>query len=254
MKIPILCTHCSSDAMLFKSTFQQVHEDGVYSSVCLNKHSSVIILQAYKFEILFEIASRAFFDNYFREAIITYSTSLERFFEYYIEVVAAHREIAEEEFYLTWKQLSKLSERQIGVFLYVYLQENAQSYQLLDNKMTELRNKVIHGGYIPSESEAKDYGRYVYNSIVFLMKNINEKMPAAKEKRATKRTKDHFKIAETRFAHELKTIRDSGYGISVMTLGLELSTINPDIGDKTFEQAYQARSITYRAEKRKQLI
>jgi hypothetical protein len=85
-----------------------------------------------KYEILFDAASFALKDSYSREAIATYSSALERFYEFFIRVVLLHPAglgavsllsasdpVANHAagFDQTWTCARKQSERQFGMFL-----------------------------------------------------------------------------------------------------------------------------------------
>jgi hypothetical protein len=65
-----------------------------------------------------------------------------------------------------WKKISRQSERQLGAFIVLFVLEFGIQPPLLANSNTELRNKVIHQGYFPTEEECLKYGRAVLNSIL----------------------------------------------------------------------------------------
>ena len=69
--------------------------------------------------------------------------------------------IGQTEFRNSWKLVSNQSERQLGAFLFLYLNENRKTANYLSNPVVSFRNNVIHKGYIPTYREACDYGEDV---------------------------------------------------------------------------------------------
>ncbi|WP_238149350.1 hypothetical protein [Arsenophonus endosymbiont of Aleurodicus floccissimus] len=65
--------------------------DGRYEITCQNGHSSITFLQQQKFEILFDIGACAIIDGYYREAVSSFTSALERFYEFFIKVVCIQR-------------------------------------------------------------------------------------------------------------------------------------------------------------------
>lgn len=158
----------------FGSTrLERIPDDGVIELVCDRGHRTFTIIQQAKYEILSELAVVALHDGYYREAVASFASSLERIYEYYIDLICRHRGIVRAEFESAWKPLQKLSERQFGAFLMLYLLENGKPFQPLHQKHTEFRNKVIHTGKIPSRAEAIGYGQAVGECALPLISLIN---------------------------------------------------------------------------------
>jgi hypothetical protein len=132
------------------------------------KHSSILFLYNQKFDLLFESGLRAMRDKYYREAISSFATSLERFYEYCIKVLLFNNQDAEIE--KSWKQISQQSERQLGAFIVLFLRNTQKTPVLLSNKMVELRNEITHKGYYPTEDETYAFS----NSVLQIIdKNFN---------------------------------------------------------------------------------
>lgn len=87
-----------------------------------------------------------------------------------------------------WNPISKLSERQLGAFLFLYLLENKKPLEplILDAKpeldgrsrgdtptWSAFRNNVIHKGYIPPAIEVLEYGNLVYQFMYRLIGEVN---------------------------------------------------------------------------------
>jgi len=159
-----------------KLAFVEIQNDGRYVSTCNNGHKTITLLQQQKFEVLFEIGAYAILEGYYIEAVSSFNSSLERFYEFYINVIAIKRGIKEDIFNSSWKKVSNKSERQLGAFILVYTLEKAASPPLLrEDKEIKFRNNVIHNGKIPTEKEALDYGDAVLKVIRPVLKELREK-------------------------------------------------------------------------------
>jgi len=176
VKIHITCTKCSSDDFLIKgepyltySKVCSVSDSGIYKFECPNGHQTVTVLRTPKHEVLYTIGVNALSDGYFRESISSFSASLERYYEFALRVIARSKDIKSDKFQQVWKLISKQSERQFGAFAIAYLLEFGLSYTSVSqnhiDKMTKLRNDVVHQGKIPTYQECIDYGQYVINII-----------------------------------------------------------------------------------------
>lgn len=162
---------------IFPFTTMPIKDDGVYEYTCKKGHKTVVVLQEQKYEILFEKGAYALLDGYPDSAVTRFAVSLERFYEFYIKVMLLKQGFNLQDFEKMWKQMSKQSERQFGAFLVLYeldkLQSNSAILPSLPD-VTELRNKVVHKGYIPSDEEAKEYGKIIFDFITGMQKHIKE--------------------------------------------------------------------------------
>jgi hypothetical protein len=165
----------------------EVRDDGLYKVSCSRGHITLTAIQEQKFEVLFDLGAMALLDGYPREALSGIAASLERFFEYYITVIALKHGIPHEQFVEAWKPISKQSERQLGAFLFFYLLENKKPLApvVLNTKPEiegrsrsdtltwgEFRNDVIHKGHIASTEEVIAYGNLVYQFICRLIAEL----------------------------------------------------------------------------------
>lgn len=133
----------------------------------------------------------------FRGAFFNFASAEERFFEFFIEVICIKHNITLEAFNATWKIINNLSERQYGAFCFLYLLEFGLppidiASQKINKKQTikELRNKVIHQGYKPTEKEAKDYG----NAVISNIRNIVAKLKDSADSAIIKMTHKKLKL------------------------------------------------------------
>jgi hypothetical protein len=149
----------------------ELRDDLAFHLECPLGHKSVIIYNAPKFEILFDMGVSALLDGYGREAVSSFAATQERFHEFGIKVLLAKQNVSKEQFLATWKLVASQSERQLGAYYFLYLlQFNAPAPT--SSKRVEFRNNVIHKGYIPTSTEAADYAEYVYDYIVGTLKTM----------------------------------------------------------------------------------
>lgn len=181
MRIAIFCQTCALEDAGGNTPFSYVslNEEGIYRSVCPVGHDMVVTLQQMKFEVLAETAVQAIIDGYYRDAVTSFSASLERFYEYYCKCVMMTRDVEEAEIDHVWKLVVSQSERQLGMFIAWFTMENSRKPQLLPQKSAnsgsvEFRNKVVHKGYIPSEIEAVQFGQ----AVIDLVESITQAMRA----------------------------------------------------------------------------
>lgn len=180
MKLPVICNECTkniSDIVEINKHCRFVHvtDSMVYEHVCKFGHLEFCVLKHFPHEILFEIGAQAIEDGYYREAISSFSSSLERFYEFFIKVTCELEKIDSQEFKKSWKIISSLSERQLGAYSFRYLSYFGKAPNVLAGKAKELRNNVIHRGYIPSYNEAIDYGEIVLNEVIPVLLEMSSK-------------------------------------------------------------------------------
>ena len=154
MKLLMPCMAC----------FQELGKP-TYEVCCSRGHTSVTILQQQKFEILFDIGANAIIDGYYREAISSFTSSLERFYEFCIKVFCENNSMNDDTYNKVWKQVSNQSERQLGAFLFLWTNKFDEVPELLTNKDTKFRNEVIHKGKIPTKEEALIFGNTILKII-----------------------------------------------------------------------------------------
>lgn len=179
MRFPVTCPRCAA-------AFQADYTDsGIHDLTCAQCGGAfTVYLRKHKFEMLFDLGTRALMDGYAREAVSSFAASLERFFEFYTRAAALERaaqrhedfEVAHARLEKTWKLLSAQSERQMGAFAMLYLERQGQAPDFLtpQNLGTEFRNKVIHRGYLPPRSEVEAYAGRIFALIDRLLSELGE--------------------------------------------------------------------------------
>lgn len=208
----------------------ELNEQGVYSYQCQNKHISWYFLQEPLFQILFDLGVLAISDGYTREAVSSFATSLERFYEFIIKLILISDETEEELLLRFWKEISKQSERQYGAYLALYLNKFKKNPHILNNRWIQFRNNVLHAGKIPSEKESTEYGQVICDLIFDVLFNL----------------KDHFK-------DESIVLFQKVYKYNVNTIKKEYPRINK-AGSGSMPTLIQTRMIKTEFFKRLTLI
>jgi hypothetical protein len=166
-------------------------------------HFCVVYFTNYKFDLLFESGLSAIHDLYFREAVASIASSLERFYQYCIEIMTLN--LDNEKYSKLWKTISNQSERQIGAFYFLFFKTFNAIPQFLSDNETSFRNKVIHKGYFPSKDETFDFTKRVYavieSNYQILTETFSEKISIHKQQNAENLLKNASKFAKTESKH-----------------------------------------------------
>ena len=143
----------------------ELQDNGLYKLKCRNGHENSIILQEQKFEVLFELGVNAIYDGYYRDAVSSFTSALERFQEFFIKVVFKKKNIDNSLFDEAWKKVSNQSERQYGAYLFLHTLVKGAVPPTLPNSKVSFRNDVIHKGKIPNREQAIAYGEEIIKCI-----------------------------------------------------------------------------------------
>lgn len=167
MHINIICGEClvTSPETHLKETQVGYQDDQRYLLTCEKGHKTITILQEHKFELLFQVGAHALLDGYYREAVASFSSSLERFYEYFIKVIFLNNNEDKALLDSIWRLVSAQSERQLGAFIFSYTQVFNELPPILSPPNITFRNAVIHKGKFPKEAEALEYGQTVLDII-----------------------------------------------------------------------------------------
>lgn len=229
MKLPVTCAQCMQDdiANTMITATVEFKDNGRYEIKCPKGHSSITLLQQQKFEILFDIGAYAIVDGYYREAVSSFTSALERFYEFFIKVLCISKNIDWAKTQEAWKEVSNQSERQLGAFIFLHLQETGSKPTLLSNNKIKFRNEVIHKGKIPTKEQAIEYGQAVIGVVRPLLKKLKEEYSDA--------------VGTATFQHLSNTRNPSDDGVAVSTMCistiLSLSNGEPAHDERTLEDA-----------------
>lgn len=179
MRLPIVCSQCLRENLASARPFTTVewNDEGRYESTCSLGHSFIVVVQEQKFELLFDIGAYAIIDGYYREAVSSFASSLERFYEFFVALALYQIGVSVETVSTGWKLVSAQSERQLGAFIFLYVRELKKTPILLTQKSVRLRNEVVHKGRIPSRQQAFEYGTEVLALVRDQLKELKQKFP-----------------------------------------------------------------------------
>lgn len=231
MKLPIVCSQCMVEDVATARPIATIafRDDGRYATVCPKGHTSVTILQQQKFEVLFEIGAYAIVDGYYREAVSSFTSSLERFFEFFIRASLLEKGIVETVIGESWQRVASQSERQFGAFIFMYASDFGTPPPTLSNSRVSFRNEVIHKGKIPSFEEAVDYGQAVLDILRPVLREAKEKYPEG--------------VSKTIFQHlrQCRASEDDGRAVSTICIPtiISLSAGESSHDKKSLEEALQ---------------
>lgn len=180
MKLPMTCFKCMHELNFPTPPVWVEYQDShLYEFECSNGHKSSTILQQQKLEVLFNIGMHAITDGYYREAVASFASSLERFYEFFIKVKLLHEKVDSIAVTKSWKNVAQQSERQLGAFILFYTQTFNEEPLLLSQSNTKFRNDVIHKGLIPKKQDAIEFGQAVLNVINPIVEKMNIKFKDA---------------------------------------------------------------------------
>ena len=183
MKVQHNCPYCmrdqfknsKSNVILTRVETKILDDSCIHYITCKNNHEYAVVISAAKYELLFDIGLTAFVDGYMREAVSSFTASLERFYEFFINFYLYNIKLEDQLVTQAWKSVSNQSERQLGAFNYLYLTCFKELAPDLDSTKRGFRNKVIHKGYIPKPQETIEYGQSIYEQISHVLTKIEHK-------------------------------------------------------------------------------
>jgi hypothetical protein len=200
----------------------QINDQNVYEFICPQEHKNAIILQEEKFELLFESAANAILDGYYREAVSSIASGLERFYEFFINIIIENNGINNSLFEKIWKLVKNQSERQLGAFLLTYLYHYNKFPPVLHDSQICFRNKVIHNGFFPDYKSTIEYGNKVLHilyEMIFELKKTNQMdIDSLTKKRMSK-----LAIEAKRISNNISTVSNP----SIINLNLSLENFKP---------------------------
>ncbi|SEJ81754.1 hypothetical protein SAMN04488058_12041 [Deinococcus reticulitermitis] len=179
MLFPTVCPSCG------RENRTEFTDSGVHDLRCAHCQGRYcLFVRKQKFEMLFDLGTRALLDGYAREAVASFAAALERFFEFYVKAFALERaaeqggEFGDARAVLdgTWRHVASQSERQLGMFALAYLLREGREPAFLDSKSlgADFRNRVIHRGYLPRRAEVEEYAARVFSLIDELLGRLGD--------------------------------------------------------------------------------
>jgi len=211
-------------------SYVELRNDGRYEFVCSQGHKTIAILQQQKFEVLYEIGAYALIDGYYRESIASFTSALERFYEFFLLVKSLQNKIDAHIFDSAWKLISSQSERQLGAFIFSYTEQFSKQPILLSQNKITFRNSVIHKGTIPTKNEALDYGQAILNVVTPLLRETLAAFPDGVQQSVFKhlqecRGKEEGLPISTISMPTILSINQAGSALEVKNLETELDNL-----------------------------
>ncbi|GAA5532343.1 hypothetical protein [Deinococcus aluminii] len=177
MHFPTTCPACAHEVPV-EFADSAVHD--VICPACGARY--VVFVRKHKFEVLFDLGTRALMDGYAREAVASFAAALERFFEFYVRSFALERAAGTEGDFTealaalegTWRHVASQSERQVGMLALAYLLREGRAPDFLTPGAlgADFRNRVIHRGYLPRREEVEAYAARVFALIDRLLTEL----------------------------------------------------------------------------------
>lgn len=160
MKVLLTCMDCLQENGIsdFRPVVVTVNDERFFKMTCPSGHQTLTVIQQPKHEVLFELGMNALVDGYPREAVTSFASCLENFYEFCISQVSLHNGVDRESVDSGWKYMAKQSERQLGAFVMLWLNYFGSAPTLLSDKSRSFRNRVVHQGYIPGLEETLAFG------------------------------------------------------------------------------------------------
>lgn len=144
------------------SKLEQFNDRNCYQTECSKGHKTNLIIQNEMYEIHFDFGVMFYEKEMYRPAFLEFVAALEAFIQY--GNIYMLGDGTYDEYKAMLESVVKLSERQLGGFLYMYY-NNFRKKAPIKSDMAGLRNNVIHNGHFPTKEETKEYGEYVLNFI-----------------------------------------------------------------------------------------
>lgn len=237
MDIYLPCFHCAfqyhiNDASQLNSNTVAQNDANYYCFTCQEGHYNQYILQNHKYDMAFEDGLEYMRNRKYKQAFIEFNTAQEAVLVFALQMLCYANQISIEMLSDAMKDIQSFSERIAGAFLFVYLMVFKKRGQFYSSKHKELRNNVIHKGYIPTEAETIDFTREIHRRIVSLLEEIKS-LP--NEIANTVFTSHYMREMHIKYQD---LIKDS-YSVLIHLIPTALSYANADY--QSFEQLMQIK-------------
>jgi hypothetical protein len=169
-----LCSTGTSTSVRF--LYAEMDDNGVVYLTCEKGHKTAEIYRGRKYQFLFESGCRALLDDYTNEAVSSLSAALERAYEFFLRVTYRKLGLSSSLLDASWKHVIAQSERQFGAFLLLYPAIAGEPFEIPE-RIPQLRNRVIHRGYIARFDEVLEYAESIFVLIRKIMHVLNDRCP-----------------------------------------------------------------------------
>ena len=181
MKLILTCKKCVETGYERPQwTYVEPVDEDLYEVICDKLHKTRVILEEQQFEVLFDSGAMALVDGYYRDSVVTFSSALEKFYSFFLELILAHHKIKYSEYKNIWNMVESSSERLAGAFYFTYLLEFKKEPVRISPEFISFRNEVVNEKYNPKYEEAFEYGEYLFKYMMsyldFLSLNYSESL------------------------------------------------------------------------------
>lgn len=156
-KFPVTDPLAPSEGRPVVIHYTDYRDDGVYRTTWPDGHTTTTVLQNPKFSVLMEFSIEAYCDQYYREALLSCASSLDSYLDYHIEILVRAKGCDHENALAMMKLAAKQAERRLGMFFAVEVSIRGCRPEYISQRMIELRNDVVHKGYIPEQKQVLCY-------------------------------------------------------------------------------------------------
>lgn len=186
MKLKFMCRQCLLDNMpegggSFAIPYDpnssiELTDNYYYEFTCNRGHNNKFFLALPRYAILFDMGVSAYLEGYWREAVLDFAASYERFHEYCIFLMLwSDNELQNENLTTLWKRMAYQSERQLGAFTALFYRHLGMLPVELPQKAVEFRNAVTHKGKFPSKEETYRYALQIAEYIKATITKLSER-------------------------------------------------------------------------------
>lgn len=232
MKLTVYCLDCMGATQLPDGVIVDVDDAGYYEITCRNGHQQRYVQLMPKWELLFDASLYALQHTDYHSAVTHASTSQDAFYAFCIAVVLRAAGVSDQERERV-RAKTKLAERRLGAMHLAYAMTKKTAFSHDSQKRTELRNRVVHDGYLPTRKKAFDYVEGTYNALTDAMVALKATFPAHVESELMARLEERRQEAQKRCGAV------PGTQGMLSAIGLQVANPPPKPFEAVFEQFTQ---------------
>ena len=176
MKLPFTCPQCDQENRENGNFIPSIEQRDViitnqitYEYTCSKGHQCFCVLQIERFEMLYKLAIHEFLENNFRACVINCAAALERFYEFFLQVVFHHNGYSSKKFYEEiWLPIKDRSKRQEDLFKNTFIElTSIEKPPVLKDTHRKFRNHIVHQGEFPKKEQTRDFADTIFRIIGF---------------------------------------------------------------------------------------
>lgn len=174
MKLPFTCPQCDQENRENGNFIPSIEQRDIiitnqitYEYTCSKGHQCFYVLQIERFEMLYKLAIHEFLENNFRACVINCAAALERFYEFFLQVVFHHNGYSNERFYEEiWLPIKERSKRQEALFKDTFIElTSIEKTPVLKDTLRKFRNHIVHQGEFPKKEQTRDFADTIFRII-----------------------------------------------------------------------------------------